>query len=250
MGVTIKGDADCEVHVLEGFLCSHSSVFDAALKSDMEEAKTRVIKVPDAKKMALEDLCHCLISGGLPPSIAIDCDWQRVCDLLLLADKYAIAPLADACLFYISMMGSRTNASKLLLVSDRSGLTRLTRAVMNFTLSSTDNFNEVVNSEEYDMLSSDLLRIFQAYSETRKDISPKEMTVPLMCQWENVPREFVDDTDWQGLPKQSLRRACFERLLGTAGTTAELVSRLSHEGSDAGQTSSIEPDAKRQRTSD
>ena len=81
-------------------------------------------------------------------------------DLMVLVDKYSIAPLTNACLFYLSMMISPTNASKLLRISDRYGLPRLRKAAMLFAMSSKKNFDTVVASDDHDAFSADLLREF------------------------------------------------------------------------------------------
>jgi len=246
--VTITGAGGCEVKVFDRFLRARSSVLAVALQSEMEESRTHVIKMPDVQKQVLEDFRDCLNSGGLPSSVLVG--WQRVAELLVLVDKYAISSLADACEFYLSMTLSPNNISKLLAFSDKYGLARLRKAGMYFTMSTKQNFEAVVASDEYDTFSGDLLREIAAFEETRKDQDVSKLIVPTMLQWGDAPLEFPDSTDWQTLPKKSLRRACFERLLGTAGTAAELLVRLSDSGGDAGRSEVAEPDAKRQRTGD
>ena len=56
--------------------------------------------------------------------------WQRMSDLLVFSDKYEIKPLADACLFHLSVMITPETAPLLLATADRFGL------AMNFTISS------------------------------------------------------------------------------------------------------------------
>ena len=206
--VKITGEGDCEVNVLDDFLRARSSILCAALQLEMEESRTRIITMPDAEEQSLEDLRDCLNNGGLPASIVTG--WQRLVNLDVLADKYAITPLADACMFYFSMKLSTNNASKLLAISDKYGLVHLKKAAMYLTMNAKQNFEAVVASDEYDAFSADLLRDLAAFEETRKSDDVSKLIMPVVGQWSNTRHEFTDSTDWQTLPKKSLRRAFFE----------------------------------------
>jgi len=223
--ITIRNNTGCEVQVPRALLAAHSPVLAAAWESGMVESKTHMLDIPDVGQQLLEDLRDCLISGGLPASVVTD--WQRLADLLVVADKYAITPLVDACTFYVTMASSRDFAAKLLLMADGYSLFALRKAVMFFAVSNSQNFEAVRSSDEYDAFSADLLRDFWAHAAARKTQEAPATAAPLDMQWGNVPHEFPDDTEWEKLPKDALRRACFERLLITSGTAAEQLVRLS-----------------------
>ena len=239
--ITITGEADCEVKVSAGLLKVHSPVIAAALQAGFEETNTRMIRMTDVAQQSIEDLHHCLVSGGLPATIVTD--YQRLVKLLILADKYSIAPLMDACTFYLSMSITPLNAAQLLMASDQHGLSRLRRAVMYFAIHCYQGFDAVKESDEYESFSAEILRELAAYEPVRKKSDGSDFCMPLNGQWGDAPHEFPDSTDWKALDKDGLRRACFERFLGTAGTKADLVTRLSKENEIF-----EEPDAKRQRT--
>jgi len=221
--ITIRNNSGYEVQVPRALLTVHSPVLAAAWESGMVESTTHTLDLPDVGQQVLEDLRDCLISGGLPASAVTN--WQRLADLLIVADKYAITPLVDACTFYVTMATSRDIAAKLLLMADGYSLFALRKAVMYFAVSNSQNFEAVRSSDEYDAFSADLLRDFWAHAAARK--TQEASVAPLDMQWGNVPYEFADDSDWEKLPKDALRRACFERLLVTSGTVAEQLLRLS-----------------------
>merc|ERR1719491_520062 len=103
---------------------------------------------------------------------------------------------------------------------------------MNVTISGIQSYDSVIASDEYNSFSADLLRELSAYEVVRKKQVWSEDEMPLDGQWGDTPHEFPDDANWQALSIHDLRRACFERLLGTAGTAAELAARLSVPGDD------------------
>lgn len=202
--------------------------------------------MPDTSQQAIEDLRDCLVSGGVPPLVVTS--WERIFDVLRLADKYGIAPLADACTFYLSIAISPSTASKMFTLSDKFGLLKLRKAVMQFLMRCKVGYEAAIASDEYESFSADLFRELRAYEAVRKEPHEAAAMMPLDGQWGNVPHEFPEGTDWQHLSKNSLRRACFERLLGTAGTSAELVARLSNQRDSFEDDGPSEPAAKRQRT--
>jgi hypothetical protein len=244
--VTLKCEGEGEVQVPEQVLCAHSPAFSAALQSGMIEGTTRTITMTDCSRQALEDLCDCLFVGGLPTSKCTD--WQRLLNLAVLAHKYEVVRLVDACIFYLSVAISRENVSQLLLKADRYRLLRLLKAALQFTMHHDENLRVVQNSDESEAFSADLVHMLWTYSHVRKSNTSLDARSSLTVQWGDVPNEFPEGTAWEKLSKTDLRRACFERLLGTTGTAAELVVLLSSAPS-ADSPEDEAKAAKRQRTS-
>eukprot|EP00746_Dinoflagellata_sp_MGD_P122941 gnl/MRDRNA2_/MRDRNA2_57693_c0_seq4.p1 gnl/MRDRNA2_/MRDRNA2_57693_c0~~gnl/MRDRNA2_/MRDRNA2_57693_c0_seq4.p1 ORF type:complete len:245 (+),score=48.72 gnl/MRDRNA2_/MRDRNA2_57693_c0_seq4:46-780(+) len=208
--VTINASNGYELKMFKGMLCAHSSVLRAALESTMIEGSSSCVQMPDVHQQILEDFALCLCSGGLPCDLITG--WERVADLLLIADKY------------LSVAISVANVARLFKLSDQYGLLNLRRALMYFVMSDDKRFQAVRNSDEYSQFSADLLRDIVAHHAVH-DKSRWKRDPPLL-QWKDATMEFESDTDWQRLTSDDLRRACFERTLATTGTAAELVSRL------------------------
>jgi len=252
--VTLSASEDFQISVPRAMLCAHSSVLKAALESGMTEGRSNTIELPDVRRRPLEDFASCLFSGGLPGQVATSVD--RLLDILILADRYDVAPLAAACVWSLSVAASDQNVSRLLRSCELHGLTRLYRVLVHFTKADVKRIEAVMNSDEYSELGPDTVReLFaqwlpklQAPVVASKDsssgmhaqagphggaLSPQNSVsgaedgeVPPFLQWGNVEREFSDKSDWQQLHANELRRACFERELATTGTAEELASRL------------------------
>jgi len=226
---TLAASNGHRIEVPKQLLCARSPVLRAALESNMVECTSGILSMPDVSQEALQDLSECLYTGGLPPSIVTD--WERLAKLLVVADKYAIAPLAHACTFYLSIATSNDNAAKLLSYVERYGLTGLRKVLMNFARSDPARFEAIRQSEEYAALSADVLRELMAMHFQGELAWPNLANgVPYLLQWGDAPLEFGNTSDWEALPADALRRACLERELATTGTKAELVARLSKLG--------------------
>lgn len=222
--VTLVASDGFELQMPKALLCTHSSVLRAALESTMVESSSGSVRMPDVSKDVLHDFAACLYSGGIPDTTVTG--WERLADLLVIADKYAVAPLAEACTMLLSVGISLKNSASLLKLSDRFGLLHLRRAVIHFAVSNASRFETICNSDEYSSLSADILRdLFAHKTAYSRLFSLREY--PLMLQWCPSTLEFSDDTNWSLLHADALRRACLERKLATAGTSAELVARLS-----------------------
>jgi len=223
--VTLKSEDGGQIQVPRDVLCAHSPVFTAALNADMLESKSRFVDIPDASDSVLSDLADCLFSGGFLESICTS--WRRVLELAVLAQKYAMKPLVEACTFYLCIAMSRDNFCELLMLADKFHLLQLRKAAVCFAMYDNDNLEALTDSDEFEELPADFVRVLMAYSTRRRRDDGGEKAPPPAMQWGSVPREFHDNTDWERLPKDALRRACFERLLCTSGTAAELIDLLS-----------------------
>eukprot|EP00929_Paragymnodinium_shiwhaense_P080206 TRINITY_DN41818_c0_g1_i1.p1 TRINITY_DN41818_c0_g1~~TRINITY_DN41818_c0_g1_i1.p1 ORF type:complete len:443 (-),score=69.79 TRINITY_DN41818_c0_g1_i1:230-1498(-) len=242
--VTLKGEDDYEVLLPSGLVSHHSAVLAAALGSDMLEGQRKAVQMPDVSQQALKDLRDCFLTSGLPSHILTG--WERLLDVLVVAKKYEIVPLVNALTFLLSSGMAPTNVAVMLLKADKYGLAGLLRAALHFAVGSDAGHKATVEADEYDVFSAELLRLFAAYEKVRKTGDGVLQTPPPHLQWGEVPHEFNVDTDWTTLDKYSLRRACFERGLGTAGTAAEMVARLPAPG-PAQKDDAAEPSGKRQR---
>eukprot|EP00930_Biecheleria_cincta_P024238 TRINITY_DN17365_c0_g1_i1.p1 TRINITY_DN17365_c0_g1~~TRINITY_DN17365_c0_g1_i1.p1 ORF type:complete len:165 (+),score=23.47 TRINITY_DN17365_c0_g1_i1:64-495(+) len=139
---------------------------------------------------------------------------------------------------------SRENVPNMLLIADKYRLLRLKKAAVQFIMRNDMNYAAMHNSDVSEAFSAELLHILWTYGQVRKPNSVSEAPSSLTVQWGDVPHEFPDTTVWNNLSKSELRRACFERLLGTSATASELVVLLS--GTDP--TADDSPATKRQRT--
>eukprot|EP00929_Paragymnodinium_shiwhaense_P061589 TRINITY_DN30770_c0_g1_i1.p1 TRINITY_DN30770_c0_g1~~TRINITY_DN30770_c0_g1_i1.p1 ORF type:complete len:425 (+),score=68.01 TRINITY_DN30770_c0_g1_i1:93-1367(+) len=238
--VTLKGEDEASVSVPRSILMHFSPVFAAALSSPMAEGRSNSIDL-DAPRETLLDLRICFIHGGLPCDICTSL--ERIVNLLVLASKYAIAPLVNATTYFACVGLSRSNVAKVLLTADRHSLLPLLHAAILFAARSEENFEFVRDSVEYNEYSADLVRLVSAYSPAVGSGDDEEDDPPPGMQWGDVDHEFDDLTDWVELSQDELRRACLERFLGTSGRAAELILRLSSHCAE-----SRGPPAKRQKT--
>eukprot|EP00931_Biecheleriopsis_adriatica_P086680 TRINITY_DN61293_c0_g1_i1.p1 TRINITY_DN61293_c0_g1~~TRINITY_DN61293_c0_g1_i1.p1 ORF type:complete len:413 (-),score=42.50 TRINITY_DN61293_c0_g1_i1:8-1246(-) len=236
--VKFQGPNGLCVELPKALLCAHSSVLQAALTSTMVEGQSQIIKVDDLQDQALKDAV-CLCSGGLPSAVVTT--WQGLFDLLVVADKYAVQSLADACISLLSTAVSEKTVAPLIKSADEAGLTKLVRCLLYSCLSSPSRMNAVIDSDEYTIMSADLLRCFAAHQEVVG--SDRFLEYPESLQHLDVQYEFDDTTDWSNLSSFKLRRACFERDLATSGTPKDLRKRLSTPRSSVHG----EPETKRQR---
>jgi len=227
--VTITAANGAAIQVSKAFICTYSTVLEAALESNMIEGTSNTIFMPDVRVDVLKDFATCLYTGGLHPSIVTE--WKRLADLLVVADKYGVSPLAEACVMHLSVCLSKDNFGELLRLVDQGGLTSLRRPLVYFSTHDDEIWTALTDSDEYTSLSADLMRDLCSHRSQGPHLQKSQTdaygTGPLLLQWGQVDREFADDAKWETLPGDSLRRACFERELGTSGTSAELVARLS-----------------------
>jgi len=228
--VTITAADGFQLRVARSLLCTHSGVLRAAFASGMAEEASDSVDMPDVRREALEMFISCLYRGGLPASLVGP--WTKVVSVLILADKYGVDGLADACVWCLSVCLSKQNAAMMLKLADENGLVKLRQAAVNFATSHIKRAEAIMNSDEYASLSADLLReltahwmrLAQAAASSKEELD----VVPPFLQWGSLTREleFRDQTDWQKQHANDLRRACFERGLATAGTPGELIARL------------------------
>jgi hypothetical protein len=231
-------DEQC-IELPRALLFAHSSVLRAALESPMEEGQSRSIKFADLKWQALQDFSICLCSGGLPSAIVTG--WERLLDLLIVADRYCVRALVDACIALLSMAISVKTVAPLMKAAEVAGCPKLLRCILYFCLASSDRMNVVIDSDEYAHFSSDLLRSITAHQEVVQ--SARFPEYPDSFQYAELDKEFNETTDWSTLSSSKLRRACFERDMAASGTSAEIVTRLSAYSLDA----KSERESKRQR---
>eukprot|EP00929_Paragymnodinium_shiwhaense_P036696 TRINITY_DN19630_c0_g1_i2.p1 TRINITY_DN19630_c0_g1~~TRINITY_DN19630_c0_g1_i2.p1 ORF type:complete len:331 (+),score=58.16 TRINITY_DN19630_c0_g1_i2:225-1217(+) len=244
--VTLQGEDGYRVQIPWRVLKHHSAVLAAALQSRMIEGSSNVVKMPDVSEKVLDSLEDCLHECGLPQHLAED--WHGLLDLLVVAKKYEIQNLVDACTFFLSCALTGENVSELLLKADKYRLTKLLRAAMYFAVGSDMAHSAVLASDEFEAFPSELLRLFVAYQKVRKTGDGNLSAPPPFFQWGNVPEEFGAGTDWKSLDKCSLRRACFERGLGTEGSVGDLVDRLTSPTPAAQGDDAAKPAAKRHRS--
>eukprot|EP00929_Paragymnodinium_shiwhaense_P090431 TRINITY_DN50612_c0_g1_i1.p1 TRINITY_DN50612_c0_g1~~TRINITY_DN50612_c0_g1_i1.p1 ORF type:complete len:531 (+),score=53.03 TRINITY_DN50612_c0_g1_i1:127-1593(+) len=231
--VTLKSKDGTSVTIPKAVLGYHSAALAAACESNMAEGQSHIIEMPDIAKQVLDDLHACFLHGGLPAAICTSL--TRLLELLVLANKYVITSLEDALTYHVCVGISRDQVPQVLLTADRHGLVRLLHAAFMFTTRSEENFKAVIEHELFNDFSADLLRLVTAFSSVI--VKQESDTLPDNLQWGAVPQEFDGNSNWEILSQQELRRACLERFLGTAGTTAEMVYRLtSHTSADNGMS--------------
>jgi len=229
--VTLSAANGFQVQVPKDLLCTYSEVFRANLKSEMAEASSKVIEMTDLHGETVETFLSCLYYGGFPPPLAT-LPWRRTAELLVMADRYAVQPLADTCVWVLCVALSNRNAADMLRLADERGLSKLRFAVVSFATSHVRRAEAMMNKDAFASFGPDLLRELTAHwmQLKQREASEDEVDViPPFMQWTEYRRdqEFDDATEWQKLPANSLRRACFERGLASVGTAAELVARLS-----------------------
>eukprot|EP00929_Paragymnodinium_shiwhaense_P003535 TRINITY_DN10409_c0_g1_i1.p1 TRINITY_DN10409_c0_g1~~TRINITY_DN10409_c0_g1_i1.p1 ORF type:complete len:426 (+),score=39.84 TRINITY_DN10409_c0_g1_i1:185-1462(+) len=240
--VVLEGEGGSSVAIPKLMAVHFSEVWRAALRSDMTESRSHVIDTKDASRQALEDLRSCFIQGGFPASVCTSLD--RVLDLLVLANRYAITPLVTCTTFYACAALLRQNVARVIQLADKHGLCRLLYAALRFA-AFDPKMSLIQSSAEYETYSAELLRVVSAYAELHPEVRTESIwnDIPPNLQWGDMPQEFPDTTDWQSLSRPQLRRACVERCLATTGSAEEVVARLSAHCSAASA-----PPAKRQKT--
>eukprot|EP00929_Paragymnodinium_shiwhaense_P036697 TRINITY_DN19630_c0_g1_i3.p1 TRINITY_DN19630_c0_g1~~TRINITY_DN19630_c0_g1_i3.p1 ORF type:complete len:320 (+),score=47.28 TRINITY_DN19630_c0_g1_i3:89-1048(+) len=164
-----------------------------------DAVSSNVVKMPDVSEKVLDSLEDCLHECGLPQHLAED--WHGLLDLLVVAKKYEIQNLVDACTFFLSCALTGENVSELLLKADKYRLTKLLRAAMYFAVGSDMAHSAVLASDEFEAFPSELLRLFVAYQKVRKTGDGNLSAPPPFFQWGNVPEEFGAGTDWKSLDK-------------------------------------------------
>jgi len=208
------------VRVPSQVLRHHSKVLASALDV---EGQNGTIFMPGVSKQTLLDLVQCFRLCSLPTAIVTGC--TRMVNLLIVASKYQIDPLVDACTFLISAALTSKNVPALLAIADQHQLSGLLRAAIRFATRSERALRRVKNSDEFETFSADLLRLLGAYQSSRRPVEDK---LPPFLQWAVLPNEFPNGTNWSELSndKDSLRRACFERGLEASGSKTDLVKAL------------------------
>eukprot|EP00931_Biecheleriopsis_adriatica_P105429 TRINITY_DN79998_c0_g1_i1.p1 TRINITY_DN79998_c0_g1~~TRINITY_DN79998_c0_g1_i1.p1 ORF type:complete len:430 (+),score=60.04 TRINITY_DN79998_c0_g1_i1:33-1292(+) len=237
--VQLEGREELHLHLPKALLCAHSPVLRAALESPMEEGKSQAITVVDVKPGALKDFSVCLLSGGLPSSIVTD--WERLVDLLFVADKYDVQALVDSCISLLSVAITSKTVAPLMKIADGAGFAKLLRCLLYYCLACPARMASVIDSDEYSQFSADLLRNIVAHREVMEQ--GRFLMYPDSFQYLDVKQEFDNATDWSKLSSSQLRRACFERDLSASGTPAEMIDRLATPS----QQLDGEPEAKRQK---
>jgi len=221
--VGLEGPDGMRLELPKAVLSAHSAVLRAALDSDMQEGQSQTIQVVDVQKQALHDFAVCLCSGGLPSVVVTS--WERLVDLFVVADKYDVRALVDACISLLATAICEGTVAPLMKIADAGGFTELLRCLLYYCLASSKRMNIIIDSDEYTHFSAGLLRNIAAHQELME--SDRFLKYPESFQYLQVEKEINDEIDFSTLSTSKLRRACFERDLSASGTPAEIVARLS-----------------------
>eukprot|EP00929_Paragymnodinium_shiwhaense_P098162 TRINITY_DN59696_c0_g1_i1.p1 TRINITY_DN59696_c0_g1~~TRINITY_DN59696_c0_g1_i1.p1 ORF type:complete len:435 (+),score=40.49 TRINITY_DN59696_c0_g1_i1:145-1449(+) len=246
--VTLRGADAASVSIPKAMLLHFSKVLAAGLQSDMSESRSHVFDTLDAPKGALEDMRTCFIHGGFASSVCTSLD--RLLELLVLADRYAIAPLVTSATFYCCVGLHRGNVAKVLLKADKHQLLPLMHAALRFATWDRETLSAVQDAEEYNAFSADLLRLVSAYAELIEPRIDNDRPLPVNLQWGDVPHEFPGTTDWRKLSQPQLRRACLERCVATSGSAIEMAARLSKHGVTSDPPGELPSKRRRTATAD
>jgi len=142
------------------------------LTAGFQEGEELIIRIADVSQQTLVDLRTCLFAGGLPAGVVTSC--ERLLDLAIVAQKYEILYLLDACTVYLSVAMSRKNVCKLMIAAEKYRLSKLLKAAVYFAVANDANVEAVKNSDDMNEFSSELLRVLLSYISVREKRSAEE----------------------------------------------------------------------------
>lgn len=245
--VTLKTADGFKLQLTKSVLYAHSPVLKAALESAMLEGTSGEVLMADVSKDVLSDFALCLCSLGLPDRIVTG--WKRLLDLLVVANKYGVRALCDAITKVLFVSVTKSTIGDLLVYADIMGLLPFRRGLIRYIAFKQGYWDSLRDTDPYCKFTADLFRDILAHWSIKPSWNEKYGSEPLFMQWADDDHEFEENTCWEELPGDALRRACCERHLATSGTSAELAARLAaavptskEDALDAGST------AKRAKT--
>ncbi len=106
-----------------------STVFAAMFKHDMQESKTRQVKIQDIKPDIFKPLLHYIYSGRICEPLSE----TSAQPLYVAADKYDISDLMKECVRFLFSRIRVDNASNLMVWAHLHSVDTLTNAALNFT---------------------------------------------------------------------------------------------------------------------
>ncbi|XP_065209108.1 speckle-type POZ protein-like [Planococcus citri] len=138
-------------------LAARSSVFKAMFKNDMRESQKNHITITDMEKETFEEMLHYIYSGKVRNLE------KSAFELLLVADKYDLEELKNACERLLITKISAENVGKILVLADMHNAEELKGRALRFIKENPANFEtEIWNvlTESRPGLMKDILAMF------------------------------------------------------------------------------------------
>jgi len=220
LGAALASGAGGDVEIIIGpdasrrvnsfLLAARSPVFAAMFASNMTEANSRRIEIKDADVAAVDAFLQFVYTDKLPPAA----DVALSCRVLVLAKKYEVLGLIEACAGQVMANISVSTAAEVLNIASLHDMAALKQDAIAFITRDPATIRAVQDSEAFDSLSkSAVIEILSAASGKRRRTGSVH--------------EFPDGSDWASLSAPQLRRACTERGLPSDGKKATMMARLS-----------------------
>lgn len=152
-------------------LISKSPVFKAMLENEMEENRTRTIKITDFSYEVLRQFVHYLYTAETFP------DEQMAYDLLVLAEKYQVKHLRTVCEKFITSRVNNDNAIMSFAFAHQHNAKHLREAALSLII---ENMHTLTTREEYhELVDKDprlVVEIYESYLAKQVNTAAKEAT--------------------------------------------------------------------------
>eukprot|EP01018_Ginkgo_biloba_P019064 Gb_20271 [translate_table: standard] len=150
-------------------LISKSPVFKAMLENEMQESRSRTIKITDFSYEVLRSFVHYLYTAEACP------DEQMVYDLLVLAEKYQVKHLKTVCEKFITSKVNSDNAIMSFAFAHQHNAKHLREAALSLII---EHMHTLTTREEYhDLVDKDprlVVEIYEAYLGKQVNTAAKE----------------------------------------------------------------------------
>jgi len=217
--VTLALDSGRRVSAHKVILASRSPVFEKMFATQMSEALSSNVALPDAEDHSVDIFLQFLYGGGVEDSVLEN--GNLICALLQLAHRFQVLDLMTICEDRMAGSLNSENVCQRLRFSDLYQMDVLKKNAISY-LTRGDVLPAVKETNGFKTLSADLL------AEILLEQSGCGKGRKRACVW----REFDDNADWGRLSVAQLKRACLERTLSSHGRKSELIQRLkSHSAS-------------------
>eukprot|EP00252_Welwitschia_mirabilis_P002311 TRINITY_DN12227_c0_g3_i1.p1 TRINITY_DN12227_c0_g3~~TRINITY_DN12227_c0_g3_i1.p1 ORF type:complete len:258 (+),score=41.21 TRINITY_DN12227_c0_g3_i1:248-1021(+) len=158
-----------KINVHRAVLISKSPVFKAMLENEMEESRTRTIKISDFSYDVLRSFVHYLYTAEFFP------DEQRVYDLLVLAEKYQVKHLKTVCENHITSRLNKENALLCFAFAHQHNAKQLRDASLYIII---ENMHSFTTRDEYEELVDKdprlVVEIYEAYLTKQVNIATEQ----------------------------------------------------------------------------
>eukprot|EP00252_Welwitschia_mirabilis_P002310 TRINITY_DN12227_c0_g2_i1.p1 TRINITY_DN12227_c0_g2~~TRINITY_DN12227_c0_g2_i1.p1 ORF type:complete len:261 (+),score=58.93 TRINITY_DN12227_c0_g2_i1:277-1059(+) len=160
-----------KINAHRAVLISKSPVFKAMLENEMEESRSRTIKISDSTYDVLRSFVHYLYTAEAFP------DEQRAYELLVLAEKYQVKHLKTVCENHITSRLNKDNAIMCFAFAHQHNAKHLREAALSIII---ENMHAFTAREEYEELVDKdprlVVEIYEAYLAKQVNIAAKECT--------------------------------------------------------------------------